>query len=404
MRSVRSVARGPVARVLAAALLVTLMAGCAALFDPAGYGGQFDAAVGGTNASDASIAALNKGDYLRAEQLATAAWRGNPRDPYAAYVLAEVYLNTGRPELARKQYEALISLNAQQTVVNGGKRVTLVDLANARLNALVPPPTKMVAEEKPSVAVDDHGSGPESAIIRRFKTLQTLLDNGLITRDEFDQRRNANLGALLPYTAAPPATNLDLPAPSPSEVVDRMKALVAAYQARSISATQQQTERTIILEALLPGPAAKRADAPQPITGAVQAAEVVGRITRYREAGVISADEETKAKAKVMAALQAHDAAIAAAQKGIPTSITGQGIRLGTYGSEESASKGWAALQKRFPTQLGQLQSKIEKIKLRRGGSVWRLYAGPVADKKTALEICHAIAGRRQSCTPATVK
>ncbi len=166
------------ARIVAAAFLVAAMAGCAAIFDPAGYGGQFDAAVGGTNASDASIAALNKGDYLRAEQLATAAWRGNPKDPYAAYVLAEVYLNTGRPNLARKQYEALISMNAQQTVAQGGKRITLVEVANQRLAQIVPPaPTRMV-EDKPTVSVDEHGAGPEGAIIRRFKTLQVLLDNG----------------------------------------------------------------------------------------------------------------------------------------------------------------------------------------------------------------------------------
>ncbi len=47
MRSVRSIAKGPVARIVAAAFLVAAMAGCAAIFDPAGYGGQFDAAVGG---------------------------------------------------------------------------------------------------------------------------------------------------------------------------------------------------------------------------------------------------------------------------------------------------------------------------------------------------------------------
>ncbi len=103
------------------------------------------------------------------------------------------------------------------------------------------------------------GQGPRARSSRRFKTLQVLLDNGLITRDEFDERRSANLGAVLPYVATPPAANLDLPAPSPSEVVDRMKSLVTAYQAKSISAVQLQTERGIILEALLPGPAAKRA-------------------------------------------------------------------------------------------------------------------------------------------------
>jgi hypothetical protein len=396
-----------VARFIATAMLIAALAGCAALFDPAGYGGQFDAAVGGTNASDAAIAELNKGDYLRAEKLATAAWRGNPRDPYAAYVLAEVYLNTGRPELARKQYEALVSMNAQQTVIQGGKRITLIELANVRLASLVPAATVKPPEEKPVVAIDEKSMGPEGALIRRFKTLQTLLEDGLITREEFDLRRSSNLGALLPYISPLPAANLDLPAPAPSEVVDRMKSLVAAYQTRNISATQQQTERAIILEALLPGPAARRADPPPPITGAVQAAEVVGHLTRYREAGVISADEETKAKTKVMGALTAYDAQIAAMQKGggAPTGqVAGEVVRLGTYSSEESAGQGWAALQKQFPTQLGSLQSKVVKVALRRGGSVWRLYGGPVADRKAAQAVCHAIASRHQSCTPMVLK
>ncbi len=184
-----------------------------------------------------------------------------------------------------------------------------------------------------------------------------------------------------------------------------MKSLVTAYQAKSISAVQLQTERGIILEALLPGPAAKRADAPQPITGAVQAAEVVGRLTRFREAGIISADEENKAKGKVMAALQAHEAQVAAAQNGAPPAgVTGDAIRLGTYGSEEGAHQGWAALQKQFPKDLGSLQSKVVKVKLRRGGSIWRLYAGPVSDRKEAQSICRAISRRHQSCTPTVLK
>lgn len=392
----------------AIAVATLILASCAAVFDPAGYRGQVDAAAGGSLAADDAMLALDKGDYLRAEDLATAALKGNPRDPYAAYVLAQVYLNTGRSELARKEYETIVSLNAQQTVMVGtgdnAKRVPLADLARTRLaTQFAQKPVAMTPQ--PSVAVDDSGAGPEGAVIRRFKTLQALLDDGLITRDEFDQRRSANLGALLPYVAPPPAVNLDLPAPAPSEIVDRMKALVAAYQGRSISAIQQQSERQIILENLLPGPAARRADPPQPITGAVQAAELVGRLTRYREAGVISADEESKAKKIVMSALEAHEAAMAAqkrlAEGGMPT---GEGIRLGTYGSEDKATQAWAALQKQFPNQLGSLKSVISKVALRRGGSVWRLNAGPVADRKAALAICREIGRHRQTCTPTVLK
>lgn len=408
MRAAVAISRGITVRWAAVVLATTVVAACGGVFDPAGYRGQVDAAAGGSLARDDAMLALSKGDYVRAEELATAALKGNPKDPYAAYVMAQVYQSTSRPELARKQYEAIISLNAQDTVLVGSgdaaKRVPLVDVARTRLAALTPPKAVAMAPE-PTVAIDEHGAGPEGAIIRRFRTLQLLFDDGLITRDEFDQRRGANLGALLPYVAPTPAANLDLPAPSPSEVADRMKALVAAYQSHSISATQQQTERQIILEALLPGTAAKRADAPRPIVGAVQAAEVVGRLTRYREAGIISAEEEAKAKKTVMDALAAHEVQMAAnkrmAEGGSPT---GAGIRLGTYGTEDKAAQGWAALQKQFPNELGSLKSVISKVALRRGGSVWRLSAGPVADKKAAQAICKAITRHRQSCVPTILK
>lgn len=401
--------RGRWLRWVAAGAIALTLSGCGGLFDPAGFRGQLDQAAGGTSTIDSALAALNKGDYSRAEQLATTAVRFNPQDPYAAYVLAEVYLNTGRPELARKQYEALVSLNAQQTVVQGAgdsaKRVTLAQVARSRLAQLNPPaPTQMAgAGERPMVAIDDPGAGPEGAIIRRFRTLQRLLDEGLITRDEFDQRRNANLGALLPYVASPPARDLELPAPAPSEVVDRMKALAAAYQGRSISAAQMQTERAIILDSLLPPAAARRADSPPPITGAVQAAAVVGRLTRYREVGIISADEESKARKRVMDGLAAYEAKVAADQKAAAGKPAGEGIRLGTYSSEDRATQRWATLQKQFPDLLGSLQPVVERVKLRRGGSVWRLDAGPVADRKEALDLCHAIR-RRQSCTPTVLK
>ncbi len=405
MQTAKSIASGPFLCLLAAAALIAALPGCAPLFDSAGFGGTVNAAAGGNDASDEAMAELAKGDYSRAEKLATAAWRGNSSDPYAAYVLAEVYMNTGRPDMARKQYEAIVSMNAQQTVAEGGKRVALAQVARERLASMQPaPPPKPAMEQKLSVAVDEAGTGAEASIIRRFKTLQRLLEEGLITKDEFDQRRSANLGALMPYMVVPPAANLDLPAPAPSEIVDRMKTLVAEYQNHSISATQAQRERLIILDALLPGLDARRADPPQPITGAVQAAEVVGRLTRYREAGVITADEETDARKTVMKALQDHEAQVAAAQHGQPIGPVGEGIQLGTYGSEDRAMQGWAALQKEFPKELGSLQSKVVKVALRHGGAVWRLNAGPLADRKAALAACRIVKRRHQTCVPTVLK
>jgi len=183
-----------------------------------------------------------------------------------------------------------------------------------------------------------------------------------------------------------------------------MKALVLAYQGHSISASQAQTERLIILEALLPGPTARRADSPPPITGAVQTAELVGRLTRYREAGIITADEENEDRSTVMKALQTHEAQVAATQHGMAAGPVGEGIQLGTYGSEDRAMQAWAALQKQFPTELGSLQSKAVKVSLRHGGEVWRLNAGPVADRKAALAVCRIVSRRHQTCVPTVLK
>ena len=168
---------GSLGRWMAAGLVVLALSGCGGVFDPGGFRGQLDAATGGTSTTDLALAALNKGEYGRAEQLATSAVRFNPQDPYAAYVLAEVYLNTGRPELARKQYEALVSLDAQQTVVQGSgdaaKRVTLVNIARARLAQLNPPaPTQMASPaDRPLVAIDEQGAGAEGAMIRRIQNI-----------------------------------------------------------------------------------------------------------------------------------------------------------------------------------------------------------------------------------------
>lgn len=131
---------------------------------------------------------------------------------------------------------------------------------------------------------------------------------------------------------------------------------------------------------------------------------MVGRLTRYREAGVISADEENEGRKVVMKGLQDHETQLAAAQHGQPTGPVGEAMQLGTYGSEDRAMQAWAALQKQFPNELGTLQSKVDKVALRHGGEVWRLNAGPVTDRKAALAICRIVKRRHQTCVPTVLK
>src|SRR5262249_18941989 len=88
---------------VAAGLIAASLGGCAGVFAPGGFTTEVSEAMGSNTPVDAAMAALQKGDYARAEELASAASRGNSKDAYAHYVLGEVYFDTGRPEMARKQ-------------------------------------------------------------------------------------------------------------------------------------------------------------------------------------------------------------------------------------------------------------------------------------------------------------
>src|SRR5579859_5395976 len=110
----------------------------------------------------------------------------------------------------------------------------------------------------------DRARAADDNVAIRFQTLRVLLDEGLITRDEYGTRRGANLGALLRYSVTPPARDLTRPAPPPKTLVMRLRYLAGAYAEHSISASEQAAERTVILDGLLPSPVLRRADPPPP--------------------------------------------------------------------------------------------------------------------------------------------
>ena len=82
-------------------------------------------------------------------------------------------------------------------------------------------------------------------------TFLRLTDEQLATRQEFEERRAANVGGLLPYTLAPAGLGMDLPVPSAETIIDRLNALKTALELRSITPREHAVEREMILEALL---------------------------------------------------------------------------------------------------------------------------------------------------------
>jgi hypothetical protein len=249
-------------------------------------------------------------------------------------------------------------------------------------------------------------------VITRFQTLRVLLDEGLITRDEYNTRRGANLGALLRYSLTPPARDLTRPAPAPETLVMRLRYLASAYAEHSISASEQAAERAVILNGLLPASAIRRADPPPPITDEMQMAAEIGRIERLKVASVITDAEAAKETAKVKqlldASVAAADAAaraaagLAALPAGAAAPVTGAGIALSTHTTEAQARRAWAGLQKAHPAELGTLKLSLKKIPRPHRPTHYQIVAGPLPDKDAAIALCKSLRRGDLSCDAAT--
>lgn len=393
----------------AAALLWAGLVGCGATYDPVSFVNT-TLTKDTTALDDAAIAAEAKGDYQRAEALASEARTHQPNDPYAQLTLARIYERTNRPDLARQFYGALVSQNPQATIVTGsGAQAVpraIADIARERYAALTGPPPDMTP---PAVRAAALGVAQDGYVIERFRALRTLLNDGLISREEYDRRRGANLGALLPYVAPPPAAGLGLPGPSTDEVVSRLRALATMYQHKGISADAMAAERDAILEALMPAHPERRADRPWPIANSMQEAAEVGRVQRLLDAKAITtaeAERERRAAAQSLADSRAAALAAAraaAAQASAPPSPKGDGVWLGTYRSNELATRAWTTLHARYPKQLDSLLPVVEQVTVRKR-RYWRLTAGPVKDRKAASALCRVLRRHRQTCQPTVIR
>jgi len=418
---------------LGATVLMSSLGGCGYVYDRHGFTNSVTPWRDGQDSQEA-LAALTKGDLSLAESMANDGLARNPKDPYALLVLAIVYQNTGRDEAARQYYEALISMRPQATAVIGVgpnvQRRTIEDIARGNLASLgrmapaavtIDPTTGQVMrppqmpQVPQSVSPQDVAFASDTNLILRFQGLHRLLDEGLITREEYDQRRAANLGSLLPYSVAQMgALGLGRAAPRPDELVNRLKAISANFEEKSISAVEHSAERDVILDALLPQKPARRADKPAPVHDDMQLAYQMSRLQRLRDAGVITDAEAAREKkvvqGQISTATAKADAAMRAASiypdeaPPVPSAPHGAGVALGTYASEGKAEMGWQVLKERFPEQLANLQPSIKKVGTKRRGYRYQLSVGPLEGKQAAKDLCRSLKRQEISCTPTTLK
>lgn len=439
---------GRFAPIVLAALATGTLAACGALTQPHEFADDVRLFVDNGSQTSQALNALTRSEMTEAERHALLALRINPRDPYALYVAGMVYQSTGRFDLAHQYYEALIANQPQATLtttVQGMPQVrSLIDIAQANLAVVdrlsgryiprsaaqsgrMPDLDTLAGEPRAPIAggrgpivaqpLDASGApgpavGPtdgESNIASRFRLLKRLLDEGLITPDEYSRRRAANLGALVPHAVpTPPALGLDRPAPGDTQVLDRLKALTQSLETRAISPAEHAAERTTILDALLPATPRQLDLPPLPVKGVMEGAAAVGRAERLRAAGLISADESRSERSAVERQLDGlNGTAPVSALRQAPTSSrakaaaaspAGIGVILATLKSEDAARTGWARIKAKFPEELGGMEASIFQVELPKRGTRWQVVAGPIKSRDEARKLCKTLRLYRQPC------
>lgn len=313
--------------------------------------------------AELGIAAMAKGEYLRAEAHYRKALDKNPRDVHALLGAGILYQNTGQLTKAREMYEAVLALRPPESeqfitlseiAPKPVSRVASINLSlldsgetmkrlregaagvsqdggqanGAAAGQGMPAPSPSVASmPEPSStgatsmsaasgggmegmstedrAIEDIGkfTGLDQNVVSRFATLRALRDQGLITQEEYTTRRQANIGALLPLTSPPPAAGLDRPVPNTEQVTERLRAIGRALELRAMSVEQHASERAMILDALMPGAPVVVAKPAKPPQGLLEAADDVRRLEKLRSAGYISSDEYARERAAIEQAM-----------------------------------------------------------------------------------------------------
>jgi len=272
------------------------------------------------------------------------------------------------------------------------------------------PPVPVISLAMPDALTND----PEA---QRFQLLRRLVEEGLATIDEATARRTANLGALLPYSAPPPAAGLDRPAPL-QEIANQLSRFKYAPKGPDSAVS---AERDFLLESLLPLAQGSRAPAARTETGALQLGR--RRIDALADLGLVGPDE----RQREVEAIERGEQALANAPKPppppppqtkkkvhkkkpadglkpgdvpggvVPAKTKGpMAVHLLSMASETMTDKAVAALKTEYP-ELATLEFKAVKTDIPDLGTTYRLLAGPLG-KPEAEALCKTMRTKGQSC------
>ena len=389
--------------------------------------------------SEQGVGNLAKGDLLQAQALFDRALQKNPRDVHALLGKGLIHQQTGQLSQAQAAYEAVIALRPDESqkmiVMNNLEPQPILELASLNLALLqnrdlsssfvkdrqvreqlrgrptepVLMPRATRAGPRPATMI----SAEDKNIIERFETLKKLMDQGLITKPEFNARRKANLGALLYLTQQPPAVGLKRSVPSAAQITQRLNAIRRALEMRAITDRQHGAERNTIIEGVLPvSPRVKANPRPAP-KGLLASADAIRRIEMLKERGIVTDAEAGAEKAAIEKALYpsrsipASKPAAAATNKAKNKSspiISGPqpAVHIASFRSRKAADRGWTQLRRAHRSVLANLKPEIARVNLGRGkGVFYRLVAGPLKNDADVKRVCRQLKSRRQYCEPA---
>ncbi|MGE5504958.1 MAG: SPOR domain-containing protein [Actinomycetota bacterium] len=237
---------------------------------------------------------------------------------------------------------------------------------------------------------------------QRFLVLARLFDDGLVTPEDMQARRSANLGALLPFSTPPPAAGLERAIPPVPQLVQRL-----AQLARGSGPTNARaSERAYLLDQLLPRQPRQLAPPVRTDTEALRLGKA--RVERLANAGLVTPDE----RARELDAISRGEQLIAATPlpppkpkpKAKPKPKTeldqfGAGpvsIHLLSMAAPKFGDMAWQTLSTEYPA-LAPLEHRVVETKIPDLGTTYRLLAGPLPTKD-AIEICKPIREKGQSC------
>ena len=453
-----------------AAVLVALavLSSCTGVSQEDLFSRPFWASFGKNNIeAELGLAELAKGNYVTAESHFLKALKKNDKDVQALIGSGILYQNTGQTTKARAMYQAILAIRPADTeqfvIWNNISTRPISEIASVNLSLMdsggvlggmekgaagqqvmpamapagqapmpmsAPPMSQAVSGGQGGRAMLGRTGRPQAAapaaddvvtfaeadanIVSRFRTLKALSDQGLITKDEYSTRRRANVGSLLPLTSPPPAAGLDRPVPSTEQISGRLRAIGRALEMRAMTIGQHASERSMILDALMPAAPVMVANPGAPPRGLMEAADAVRLLERLKEGAYISSDEYTKERRAIEQAMQPEPPVMAmapapAVSKSPPSEMaagskmTGPqpAVHLASYRSKKAANRGWSQLRRAHKALLSNLSSEISRVNLgKTKGIFFRLKAGPLDDKDAAVDICRKLKSRRQFCEP----